>query len=88
MSQSAIPKHLRETIIARDGSRCQYCGLWQFGQGALFHVDHIVPRSKGGATTPDNLVLQCPYCSLHKSDKTAAADPETGEVVSLFHPLR
>jgi hypothetical protein len=51
-------------------------------------VNHILPRSKGGATTIDNLVLQCPNCSLHKSDKTQSVDPVTGETVSLFHPLQ
>jgi len=34
-----------------------------------------------------NLVLQCPSCSLHKSDKRHARDPETGDVVLLFNPL-
>jgi len=36
----------------------------------------------------DNLVLQCPNCSLRKADKTAAIDPDSGERVTLFHPLR
>lgn len=36
----------------------------------------------------DNLVLQCPSCSLHKADKTLGVDPKTGIEVPLFHPLR
>jgi hypothetical protein len=47
----------------------------------------VIPRSRGGPTSPDNLVLQCPHCSLRKADKIAAADPETGRMVALFHPL-
>lgn len=59
----------------------------QVGQGAVFHINHIVPRSKGGSTEEGNLVLQCPYCSLHKSDKVSGPDPVSGEQVDLFHPL-
>jgi hypothetical protein len=54
----------------------------------MFHIDHILPRSKGGPTALDNLAFQCPNCSLHKADKTAAIDPDTGQMVALFHPLR
>ncbi len=87
MSLSAIPKALRAAVAERDRGHCRYCRLRQLGQAAVFHVDHIVPRSRGGATTEDNLALQCPACSLRKSSKTAAVDPESGDVVALFHPL-
>ncbi len=36
---------------------------------ALFQIDHIVPRSKGGLTTPENLQLLCRICNLKKSNK-------------------
>jgi hypothetical protein len=78
---------LRDAVFERDGGRCQYCHLAQIGHGATFHIDHIVPRSKAGPTVLANLALQCPNCSLHKSDKVEGADPETGRVVALFHPL-
>ncbi len=87
MSLSAIPRTLRMAVLERDLGRCRYCGLRQLGQGALFHVDHILPKSKGGATTIDNLALQCPHCSLRKSSKTQCADPASGAPVGLFHPL-
>ncbi|UQA64068.1 hypothetical protein [Polyangium aurulentum] len=32
--------------------------------------------------------MQCPSCSLHKADKTTGVDPETGQAVTLFHPLQ
>ena len=75
-------------MLARDGGHCRYCGLAQLGHGATFHIDHIVPRSKGGATVLDNLALQCPSCSLHKADKVSVVDPVTGSAVGIFHPLR
>jgi hypothetical protein len=60
----------------------------QIGQGATFHINHVLPRSRGGATTAENLVLQCPSCSLHKADKTVAPDPVGGAEQPLFHPLQ
>jgi hypothetical protein len=72
----------------RDGGRCRYCRLRQVGQGAVFHIDHITPRSKGGATVAENLAPQCPHCSLRKADKIQAVDPETGATVPLFHPIQ
>lgn len=87
MSLSAIPKPLRDAVMKRDAGRCRYCGLFQIGQATVFHVDHIQPKSKGGPTTIDNLALQCPHCSLRKSNKTEAVDPESGQSVALYHPL-
>lgn len=88
MSRSSIPRALRDAVFARDAGRCRYCGLAQLGHGATFHIDHIMPRSKGGPTSLDNLALQCPNCSLHKSDKIVARDPVTGTSAPLFNPLR
>lgn len=88
MTRSSIPQTLRDEVARRDDEQCLYCGLRQFGNVATFHIDHIVPRSRGGPTTLDNLALQCPNCSLHKSNRVDAVDPITGERVALFNPLR
>ena len=88
MSLSAIPKTLRQRIFARDRGMCRYCRLIQIGQAAVFHINHIIPKSKGGPTEESNLALQCPYCSLHKSNKLNAADSTTGDLFELFHPLK
>jgi hypothetical protein len=58
----------------------------QAGQEAVFHIDHVVPQSAGGPTTIGNLALACVSCSLRKSDRQVAADPESGEEVPLFSP--
>lgn len=86
MSRSSIPRSLRELVLHRDEGRCQYCRLAQFGHGATFHVDHIIPRRRGGPTTAENLALQCPNCSLRKASKIVGADPLDGNQVRLFHP--
>jgi hypothetical protein len=83
---SIVPPALRATVIARAEDRCEYCGLWQVGQEATFHIDHIVPRAAGGPTVESNLALACVGCSLHKATRQTGLDPETGESVALFNP--
>jgi 5-methylcytosine-specific restriction endonuclease McrA len=50
-------KTLRQMVIARERGICRQCGA----HGA-WHVDHIKPRSEGGADHPDNLRLLCATC--------------------------
>jgi hypothetical protein len=53
---------------------------------ARLEIEHIIPIAKGGTDDESNLWLACPLSNGHKSDKTHAVDPETGETVPLFHP--
>ena len=55
-------------------------------QGGTFHVEHIVPRSRGGQSVLDNLAWACPGCNLCKSDQVEVVDPLSGNLVSLFDP--
>jgi hypothetical protein len=55
---------------------------------ATFHLDHILPRSAGGATEFENLCLSCPFCNQFKRKRWRATDPETGRPVRLFNPRR
>ena len=84
----AVAESLAAAVRARAQGRCQYCLMHESLQGATFHIEHIVPRSKGGASALENLALACPGCNLRKSDTTAGADPATGEPVALFHPVQ
>jgi len=59
---------VRYDILKRDGFRCQICGSTA-QDGVKLHVDHIIPISKGGHTTPDNLRTLCDRCNLGKGDK-------------------
>lgn len=83
---SSIATRLRRLVVARADNRCEYCCLAQEGQEAAFHIDHIVPRSRRGATTANNLALACVSCSLRKEARRSAIDPSTGRRVALFHP--
>jgi HNH endonuclease len=75
-------------VFERAQSRCEYCRMHQSLQGGTFHVEHILPSSRGGATELENLALTCPSCTLRKSDHTHALDPETRNMVLLYHPRR
>jgi 5-methylcytosine-specific restriction endonuclease McrA len=69
-----------------DGARCEYCQLAQAGQEAAFHIDHVLPKSKGGPTELTNLALACVSCSLRKAARTAAIDPLSRTQTTLFNP--
>jgi 5-methylcytosine-specific restriction endonuclease McrA len=60
----------RFNIYARDQNRCQYCGR-QFSRAEL-NLDHIVPRSKGGASSWENVVCSCHPCNRLKGGCTPA----------------
>jgi hypothetical protein len=83
---SDISPTLRAEVVLRAGNRCEYCQLSQIGQEAAFHVDHVTPRSTGGATVLGNLALACVSCSLRKWAHQTAPDPETGKEEPLFNP--
>lgn len=54
----------RRGVLRRDGQRCGYCGA-----GATT-IDHVVPRSRGGADSWENLVACCLRCNNLKGDRT------------------
>lgn len=75
-------------VETRAGQRCEYCRMHQTLQVATFHIEHIIPSSRGGSEDPDNLALACPSCNLHKSDRLKVADPDSNATVPLFNPRK
>lgn len=62
-------KRLRFQVLVRDGFTCRYCGASpQKDTTVTLHIDHIIPWSKGGKTTLDNLQTLCADCNLGKSN--------------------
>lgn len=60
------PAWSRKGMLARDRHRCAYCGAH------ATTVDHIVPRSRGGANSWENTVAACRTCNGRKRDRTPA----------------
>jgi hypothetical protein len=87
MSSERIPRRLRQQVAKRARWRCEYCLSPAAFSTQPFEVDHIVPRSKGGPTSLDNLALSC-GCNGYKAHRTRARDPLTGRRVGLFNPRR
>jgi 5-methylcytosine-specific restriction endonuclease McrA len=56
----------RKNIIRRDNHKCAYCGKTDL----LLTIDHIIPRSKGGVDSWENLISACPKCNSKKGDRT------------------
>ena len=75
----------RELVVARAGGACEYCRLLERASGVTFHIEHFLPRSRGGQTVMGNLALSCPGCNLAKADRTAGQD-RSGRTQSLFNP--
>lgn len=58
----------RRNIYLRDGHRCQYCAR-QLPLRDL-NLDHVMPRSRGGPMSWENLVCSCKVCNLRKGGRT------------------
>jgi 5-methylcytosine-specific restriction endonuclease McrA len=56
----------RRAVFARDGGRCVYCG------NAATSLDHVIPRSRGGAHNWENVVSACGRCNHEKADRDIA----------------
>jgi len=59
-----ITRPSRSMIYKRDRNKCQYCGATK-----KLTIDHVIPRSKGGGDTWENMVVACSSCNIKKGDK-------------------
>lgn len=55
----------KKNVFKRDQYRCQYCGK----NHANLTIDHIIPKSKGGRTSWENVVVACQKCNLIKGNR-------------------
>ena len=73
-------KHDQRDIQAqlkRQHGKCYYCGELV----DKYHVDHVIPLSRGGGNGPDNLVISCPKCNMSKNDKMPHEWPQGGRLL-------
>jgi 5-methylcytosine-specific restriction endonuclease McrA len=65
--QDRQPAFTRFNVFLRDGFQCAYCGSHED-----LTFDHVVPRSKGGRTSWENIVAACSPCNLRKGGRLSA----------------
>lgn len=82
----AISEALRQAVTERARGCCEYCRSQEAYATERFSIEHIHPQALGGLTVEENLALACQGCNGHKSAATKAADPQTSEMTTLFHP--
>lgn len=56
----------RKNLLRRDGNKCQYCST----SAPPLTIDHVIPKSRGGLDTWDNLVCACVKCNNKKGNRT------------------
>ena len=74
-----FPAFTRFNLFLRDRFSCQYCGARHD-----LTFDHVVPRSRGGQTTWENVVTACAPCNLRKGGKM----PSQAEMFPMQSPYR
>ncbi len=72
------PAFTRFNVFLRDRFTCQYCGVRFPSQDLTF--DHVVPRSRGGLTTWQNVVTACAPCNLRKGNKMPHSPESTPRI--------
>lgn len=86
LSYDRMPRHAvrlsRHAIFARDSNICQYCGH-RFGASQL-SLDHVIPRSRGGMSTWENMVCACLKCNIRKGGRT----PREAHMRLVRQPVR
>ncbi|ARM30128.1 HNH endonuclease [Prosthecochloris sp. HL-130-GSB] len=70
----------RKNIFRRDNFKCQYCGRTD----RTLTIDHVVPRSRGGEDSWENLITACSPCNTKKGNRT----PEEASMPPLNPPIR
>ncbi|NCC32267.1 MAG: HNH endonuclease [Chloroflexia bacterium] len=83
-----IPEALRRLVAERADDRCEYCQMHEDDTFFTHEVDHIYAEKHDGPTVEWNLCLACAECNRNKGSDICSLDPETGNVVALFHPRR
>jgi 5-methylcytosine-specific restriction endonuclease McrA len=88
VSSRKITDSIQQQVRQRALELCEYCHASEKWQYVLFTVDHVIPLSKDGKNTIDNLALACFHCNRRKSNNLTAIDPDSGNQVALFNPRK
>ena len=77
---------LRKTIYARSRGCCEYCLMPDAFVLVPHEIDHIIAEKHSGKTEEENLALSCTICNKYKGSDIASVDPDSQEIVRLYHP--
>ena len=77
---------LRKAVAERAGRVCEYCRSQEKYSPDPFVLEHIIPTSKRGENSIDNLAYSCQGCNSFKYNHIEGVDPANGIIASLFNP--
>jgi hypothetical protein len=83
-----VREALRQLIRDRAGARCEYCHFPEAFSFLPYQIDHIIAAKHSGPAIESNLAWACYYCNSYKGPNLSGWDPDTDEVIRLFHPRR
>lgn len=81
-----IPENIRNQVVQRANSRCEYCRRTEDDSFIRFQVDHIISLRHGGSNDLENLALSCPLCNSAKGTDLGTIIEPGGPIVRLFNP--
>jgi len=79
---------LKEQVYNRANGLCEYCKSPANISTQSFVIEHIIPKSKEGKTSLENLALSCQGCNNYKYNKISGIDSILNKKVNLFHPRK
>ncbi len=83
---TTISSALRQLVIQRAASQCEFCLIHQDDVPQQHEIDHLVARKHGGQAVAENLALTCLPCNRYKGSDQTAMDPESHSLALLFNP--
>jgi hypothetical protein len=86
MPKGYIPAALKRLVYDRGSGCCEYCRSQVKFAIDPFVIEHIIPTSRGGDSTAENLALACQGCNNYKYNKTTGIDPIDLQTIPLYNP--
>ena len=81
----SVNEATRQAVRERASYLCEYCHSPERLSANRFTVDHVIPKSLGGADDINNLALACRRCNERRYNFVAGVDPDTQAIVPLFN---
>ena len=81
-----VSETLRNFVIKRANSRCEYCKIHLENSFFTFHLEHIISIKHGGKTVQENLALACPICNLNKGSDVATFIEDIEVMIRFYNP--